>query len=102
MGMERDVDLEQLIALGFREEQLLKALEYTDGHVEQAIDLLGGSAQRLKASPFLPASTKQTERPWLEEEWQLLSIAWSPECSCKAVSKISPDSVLSIDCDAIA
>merc|ERR1712113_300802 len=61
--MESDAHLEQLIALGFRKEQLLKALDSTDGNVEQAIDLLGGSAQRLKASPFLPASTQQAERP---------------------------------------
>jgi len=59
---ESDVHLGQLMALGFREEQLLKAFDSTDGNVEQAIDLLGGSAQRLKASPFLPASTQQAER----------------------------------------
>jgi len=89
--MKGDVCLEQLMALGFREEQLLKALEHMDGNMEQAIDLLGGSAQWLKAhhhhhhtatpaatptatqsdvwvrttpqqpGPFLPASTKQKE-----------------------------------------
>jgi len=61
--MESDVHLEQLMALGFREEQLLKAFDSTDGNVEQAIDSLGGNAQGQKTSPFLPASTQQAECP---------------------------------------
>merc|ERR1712113_220570 len=61
--MESDAHLEQLIALGFRKEQLLKALDSTDGNVEQAIDLLLvlGSKKSGRQQNRIPAACKRRE-----------------------------------------